>query len=494
MLFFFFTSTASGQAILLYQKDGAAFDQFGWSVAGAGDVNGDGKADFIVGAPNASPGGLSSAGSAYIYSGATGLLLFRKKGAAAGDHFGYSVAGAGDVDGDGKADFIVGAYWADPGGRNNAGSAYLYSGADGSLLFQKDGAVGGFPIGDQLGNSVAGAGDVNGDGKADFIVGAYSARGDKGSAYLYSGADGLLLFQKDGAALEVFGKSVAGAGDADGDGKTDFIVGAYWADPDGRLDAGSAYLYSGATGALLYQKNGAAAGNRLGKSVASAGDVNGDGRADFIIGAFWADPGGRNAAGSAYLYSGATGALLFQKDGTAAGDQLGISVAGAGEVDGDGRADFIVGAYLADPSGRFNAGSACLYSGATGALIFQKDGTAAGDQLGISVAGAGDVNGDGKADFIVGAPNADLGGIVDAGSAYVYAGSSCAAAKGDMNADASFTVSDVVLLLNCTFWGSGSCNLCFADVNCDGVLTSSDVVLELNRVFLGLTAPPWCGT
>ncbi len=153
-----------------------------------------------------------------------------------------------------------------------------------------------------------------------------------------------------------------------------------------------------------------------------------------------------------------------------------------------------MGAYLADPSGRFNAGSACLYSGATGALIFQKDGTAAGDQLGISVAGAGDVNGDGKADFIVGAPNADLGGIVDAGSAYVYAGSSCAAAKGDMNADASFTVSDVVLLLNCTFWGSGSCNLCFADVNCDGVLTSSDVVLELNRVFLGLTAPPWCGT
>jgi len=246
---------------------------------------------------------------------------------------------------------------------------------------------------------------------------------------------------------------------------------------------------------LLYQKDGAAAGDHLGFfSVASAGDVNGDGRADFIVAAPDADPGGLTDAGSAYVYSGMTGALIYKKNGAALSDGLGVSVASAGDVNGDGRADFIVGAYFADPGGLSNAGSAYLYSGATGGLLSQINGAAAGDILGHSVASAGDVNGDGKADFIVGAYGADPGGRSEAGSAYVYAGSACAAAKGVMNADTIYTSSDVVLMLNCTFLGIGICNLCFADVNCDGVLTASDVVLELNRVFLGLTDPPWCGT
>ncbi|MCI0405906.1 MAG: T9SS type A sorting domain-containing protein, partial [candidate division Zixibacteria bacterium] len=111
-----------------YQKDGAAAnDNLGWSVAGAGDVNGDAKADFIIGAYFASPGGLGNAGSAYLYSGVDGALLYQKDGAAASDFLGRSVAGAGDVNGDAKADFIIGAYGADPGGLGGAGSAYVYS-------------------------------------------------------------------------------------------------------------------------------------------------------------------------------------------------------------------------------------------------------------------------------------------------------------------------------------------------------------------------------
>jgi len=491
---FSLASSASSQFVLLYQKDGTdVFENLGFSVAGAGDVNGDGKADFIIGATNADPGGLANAGSAFVYSGANGVLLYQKDGAAAGDGLGWSVAGAGDVNGDGKADFIVAAPYAVIGGNGNAGSAFVYSGATGALLYQKDGTA----ADDQFGQSVAGVEDVNGDGKADFIVGAWRADpgglGNAGAAYVYSGATGALLFQKNGGATGDFlGYSVAGAGDVNGDGKADFIVGADGADPDGLGNAGAAYVYSGATGALLYQKNGAAAGDFLGYSVAGAGDVNGDGKADFIVGAPSADPGGFTDAGSAYLYSGLDGSLLFQKNGAADGDDLGVSVAGAEDVNGDGRAGFIVGADLADPGGFTGAGSAFLYSGVTGALLFQENGAADGDFLGVSVAGVGDVNGDGSADFIIGAPFTDPNGIGAAGSAFVYG--LCSAAKGDMNADSSLSPPDVVLMLNCVFLGIGSCDLCFADVTCDGILTAADVVAELNRVFLGTTAPPWCGT
>jgi len=408
---------------LLYQKNGAsANDALGVSVAGTGDVNGDGRADFIVGVPGADTGVLLDVGSAYVYSGADGALLYQKSGAEANDQLGLSVVGNGDIGGDGRADFIVGAYLANPSGRANAGSAFIFSGADGQLLYQKDGSR----SGDRLGGSVAGAGDVNADGRSDFIIGAERANPnnsiDAGSAFVYSGADSTLLYRKDGTSSgDELGFSVAGAGDVNGDGKDDFIIGAPFASPGGFILAGSAFVYSGATGGLLYQKNGAAGSELLGSSVAGAGDINADGRADFIVGAPGASPNGLGAAGSAYIYSGADGTLLFQKDGTAIGDNLGSygTVSGAGDVNGDGRPDFIIGAYGADPSGRINAGSAFVFSGIDGLLLSQIDGDSAGDNLG-SVAGAGDINGDGRTDVILGAPGSKPDGLTNAGSAYVY--------------------------------------------------------------------------
>jgi hypothetical protein len=124
------TSTAPLFDPAFQATPGGPGDFFGWSVAGAGDVNGDGFDDYIVGAQSASPGGLADAGSAYVYSGKDGSLLYQKDGLAAGDKFGTSVGMAGDVNGDGKVDFIVGA----PDANSNAGAAYVYSGADGSLL------------------------------------------------------------------------------------------------------------------------------------------------------------------------------------------------------------------------------------------------------------------------------------------------------------------------------------------------------------------------
>jgi len=407
-------------ANLLYQKNGdSASDNLGYSVAGAGDVNGDGKADFIVGAPYTSLDGVSSAGSAYIYSGATGTVLYHKKGATDDDNLGWSVAGAGDVNGDSKADFIVGAPFADPGGAIGAGSSFVYSGTTGALLYQIDGDTASLS-----GISVAGAGDVNGDGKDDFIIGAPidspGGLANAGSAFVFSGATGDTLYRKDGSAAGDFlGFFVAGAGDVNGDGKADFLIGAPYASPGGRTNAGSAYVYSGAGGALLYQKDGVAAGDLLGLSVAGAQDINGDGTADFVIGAPFASPGVLTNAGSAFVYSGATGALLYQKDGALDLDQLGTSVAGAGDVNGDGKADFFIGAPYADSGSLVDAGAAYLYSGADGFLLFEKEGLDS-DLLGSSVAGVGDATGDGKAEFIIGAPNAQPNGLFGAGSAYVY--------------------------------------------------------------------------
>ena len=398
-------------------------------VAVAGDVNGDGKADFIVGARRDDPaGGGLDAGSAYVFSGADGSLLYQVTGDTAGDEFGVSVSIAGDVNGDGRADFIVGAHLGDPvGGGSNAGSAYVFSGADGSILYHRTGDS----VEDRFGWSVSGAGDVNGDGRADFIVGATHddpAGIDSGSAYVFSGADGSLLYQVTGdTSFDFFGYSVSGAGDVNGDGRADFIVGAYLDDPAGGGEAaGSAYVFSGADGSLLYQRTGDTASDQFGWSVAGAGDVNGDGKADFIVGAYKDDPaGGGLDAGSAYVFSGADGSLLYQRTGDTANDRFGVSVSGAGDVNGDGRADFIVGAYLDDPGGASDAGSAYVFSGADGSLLYQVTGDSQSDWFSWSVSGAGDVNGDGRPDLIVGVYRDNPFPIpagTSAGSAYVFSG------------------------------------------------------------------------
>ncbi|HEY5143557.1 MAG TPA: integrin alpha [Solirubrobacteraceae bacterium] len=468
------------------QFDGASAGEVaGSSVAAAGDVNGDGLADIIVGAPRADDNGRTDSGSAYVVFGRAtpapvdlftlGSAGFRIDGAASGDQAGFAVAAAGDVDGDGLADVIVGAPYADPVvssvTRTDAGAAYVVFGRAGSedVSLGALGARGvrfdGAQSGAHTGWSVAGTGDINGNRRPDLVIGAP----DSNSAYVAFGRAPTVLQQVTGTTPVVdlgalgtggfpivgafqsyAGISVAGSGDVNGDGRPDVIVGAPYvggigSGPGsayvvfGKADAGSANL--AALGGAGFSIGGAAPNDLAGWSVAGAGDVNGDGLADVIVGAPAADPGSRADAGAAYVVFGRTATtsialsgLLAQGyllAGAAPGDDAGWSVAGAGDVNGDGRPDVLVGAPLASSRGA-NTGAAYVSFSSGGPTTvdladlanagFSIQGAAAGSYAGQRVASAGDTNGDSRPDVIVGAPYADANALADSGSTYLLYG------------------------------------------------------------------------
>ena len=478
-------------------------DYSGFSVSSAGDVNGDGYDDLIIGAIYADPNGGNSGETYVVYGGASapgtggrfnlstldGSNGFILNGIDETDLSGFSVSSAGDVNGDGYDDLIIGAYLADPNGDSNAGETYIvYGGASppgtgGRFnLSTLDGSNGfiltGIDANDQSGRSVSSAGDVNGDGYDDLIIGANGGDPNGEIYVIYGGAnapgrDGVLdLSDLDGTngfiltgidANDFSGRSVSSAGDVNGDGYDDLIIGANRADPNGDGEAGETYIvYGGASapgtggrfnlstldGSNGFILNGIDAYDRSGTSVSSAGDVNGDGYDDLIIGAYGADGfvgetyivyGGANAPGTGgVLDLGAlNGTNGFTLTGIDAGDRSGSSVSSAGDVNGDGYDDLIIGARNADPNGNSNAGETYIvYGGAsapgTGGVLDLSDldgtngfiltGIDGGDRSGRSVSSAGDVNGDGYDDLIIGANGADPNGRSSLGETYVVYG------------------------------------------------------------------------
>jgi hypothetical protein len=322
---------------LVYRLDGQPGDQQGYAIADAGDADGDGVADIVSGAPAVGPG------HAHLYSGATGELLHTFAGVHAGDFFGGAVASAGDIDRDGSADVLVGAPRAAAGGASS-GRAYIFSGRTYELLRKLDAGH----HGDLFGTATDWTPDLNGDGVADQIVGARNAGpGQRGRAYVFSGKNGRPLFAIDaavtGADLGWF--FVAGVGDVNGDGTPD-VYAADFGDSTLGPATGRAGVYSGRNGSQLRSFLGSSAGEGLGPGR-EAGDVNADGRPDLSVGS-WISSDGAPFAGQLEIYSGADGSLLRTMTSTTAGETFGFDSVGIGDADGDDRPDLIVSAATAD--------------------------------------------------------------------------------------------------------------------------------------------------
>ncbi len=452
----------------LRMAGGEAVEISGLAVASAGDVNGDGYDDVLIGAHRGDTAAGADAGITYLIYGRPGFdrmrLLEREAdvlftGVAAGDESGWSVAGAGDVNGDGYDDILIGARNADPGRQTNAGETYLILGRPdlprAFPLTLADARFTGTTAGNNSGWVVVGAGDLDGDGYADIAIGApFAGRG--GTAYLFWGGPGLTGSHVLSDAPVRFngiiaggqaGASIAGVGDVDGDGRDDLLIGAYRAAPNGLIDAGESYLFSGvaisdgshllSAATAIFQ--GVMENDRSGSSLAAAGDVNGDGYGDILIGAVSATVGTSLQVGSAYLIHGGlslTGTLsLADADATftsidSIGGSAGCAVAGLGDIDGDGYDDLLIGDNKADPGGLSNAGEAYLFHGSarlTGTLSLADadarfTGGSPNDLAATALAGAGDFNGDGLNDLLIGAHNADPVGRTNAGETYLLLG------------------------------------------------------------------------
>ncbi len=483
-----------------FRLDGAnTYDYSGVAVSSVGDINNDSIDDFAIGAVGTDYNGRGGSGSTYIvYGKANGFNSninlgdldasdgFRIDGANQSDGSGRSVS-SGDVNDDGYNDIIIGAAGADHNGRNGSGSTYVVFGKESGFSGTVDlsnivGSGGGVrldgeSIKDYSGRSVS-SGDVNGDGYDDIIIGASGAdsngNNSGGATYVVfgkaDGANGLngvmelsdivASSEREGFRIEGYsgsaysGESVSSAGDFNGDGYDDIIIGAPDAHPDGVRGSGATYVVFGKASdssdfnAIVplseldgndgFRIDGERANDESGKSVSSAGDINGDGYEDIIIGAYRADSNGVAGRGSSYIVFGKEGSFDevmelsdiargdgsngFRIDGENRVDQSGRRVSSAGDFNGDGYDDIIIGAYRADPNGDESGSSYVVFGKArgfngtmqlsdvvasNGRDGLRLDGENADDWSGRSVSSAGDVNHDGYDDIIIGAYGAE---------------------------------------------------------------------------------------
>jgi hypothetical protein len=346
---------------------------YGRSVSGVGDVNNDGYDDWLVGADGYDTSN-ANAGRAYLYLGSSSISGTTPFWTSSGQdqanaNYGQSISGAGDINGDGYSDWLVSAPFYDNSPGWDQGRVYLYLGSSsisGTTFSWTD--SGDNQSGSNYGYSVSGAGDVNGDGFDDWLVGAYNydtSNVDAGKAYLYLGRDSSisLISEKwrssgDDVFNGYFGSSVSSAGDVNGDGYDDWLVGAYYytiTTPYVRSTAGKAYLYLGSENIRYTENAWNSSGDDqtsawYGRSVSNAGDINGDGFDDWLIGADIYDTTYINA-GKVYLYLGSSDISGTIPSWTSSGDNdqasttYGYSVASAGDVNGDGLSEWLVGAY-----------------------------------------------------------------------------------------------------------------------------------------------------
>ena len=426
-----FAVTASAQSVLIeysanrgYLGDG---DGFGNAVASLGDIDGDGVVDALVAAMGYDVGPSGFLGAIYVVSGATGSIIRTHVGPEAGGRLGIQVSAGADLDGDGVSEYA--AATLDVPRPTSEGTVYLYSGASGALLFTFVGER----KNDSLACPQM-LGDVDLDGVEDFGLGAggYDLNTidvQVGRTYVYSGTSFVLLDEFTGTKANQGLSWICGIGDVDGDGSADLCLGntGWNAGPnrEGKIE-----VYSGSTGSFLYRRIGENPDDFFGASVIGIGDMNGDSAPDFAVRAFGHDI--VDNEGRVYVYSGSTGTLLYTFDGMYKDQGLGILPArGSVDLNADGYADLLIGSSYVPSGGGSGTGpadsSVFAYSGRTGRLLYEFRGRSFGtgqisESLGSSLSEFGDFNGDGFGDFIAGAQGYCGTNTASEGRAYVYGG------------------------------------------------------------------------
>jgi hypothetical protein len=413
------TAPALAQDVIWYREGSGFHDYFGWDVAILPSIDGDVHADVLVGA-HAHDSGFQDAGQATLYSGSTGVQLFQVVGPDSFARVGISLSSAGLIDADAVPDFLIGADKQDTPNGLNSGRVCVYSGSTLSVVRCHDGEGPNEGFGGARGVKIIG--DIDLDGRDDYLIGAnaytdFSPFYHIGKVYVYSGLTGACLRELMGENEgDFFGSTGTGMGDLNEDGVPDFLVHAnlslLHSAQEGRI-----YAYSGADFSLLWTLSGQGPGHGLGKTLNNVGDLNGDGVCDFI--AVWRSA----EIGHATIYSGADRSVIYTHAGNQLNDNFGqFGATSVGDVNRDGFPDYAVGALLRDSQGLRDNGAVFLYSGRTGALLYRFEGSYRDEMMGGSVAGGGDVDADGFPDIVVGSLLLRFNGPPDTGRATVFAG------------------------------------------------------------------------
>jgi len=458
----FLSGEVSLDAAVAWRWGETSGDWAGSALSGGGDFNGDGFDDVVVGAHGADNGSGSHQGIAYVMNGPlTGAESLAGANARfigdANDSAGATVSHAGDHNGDGLDDLLVGAPWRyEDATSNGEGAIYLALGpvtgdlhpadADGRItgpVFE----AGGYSYGGAAGESLDGLGDGNGDGHPDILIGApdvptsYSGHSFNigGAVYLLHGpATGTIDLDSghdlsiNDSAGSALGHHVRFSGDTDGDGMDELLVGVPGDDTNGSNSGGLYILEGDALGSTdLADAATAIYGSTddlLLSLGVSAGDTNADGYGDLLLGTDEADKGSTKSTGIAAVFLGPVSGPQQLTDANAtlvgadSGDEVGFSVAGPGDINGDGRDDVLIGAPGVENDKGERVGSIYLFYGAPSGTLTLKTADAqihgtTEKRLGINVSGAGDTNGDGMADLL-----ASYYGGTEAGDIWLFVG------------------------------------------------------------------------
>jgi hypothetical protein len=422
-------STVGAAMMILDNPIRMSFGGFASAMTTVGDVDGDGVTDYLVGAYDYQvnyppPINLSEhQGRAFVFSGKSGKLVFTldtpvPMPSAA---FGFAVSGAGDINKDGAPELLVGAF-----GYEGSGKAFVFSGKDATLLSTLEAPQ--RQIGSGFGWAVSSLGDVTGDGVPEFIVGAYGQDGD-GKVFVFDGRTGALLrtlASPQPPSGSAFGWSVADAGDLDQDGVADILVGAPYSTMGKVAIQGRVYAFSGKDGRLLLTLDDPrpVAGEVFGWRVLSAGDSNGDGVSDIVVGAPYKDVGTHLSQGEAFMFSGADGSLLYALPNPAPKPYgcFGYTLAQGPDVDEDGAAEILVSAPFQTVDQFHIQGEVFIFNGRDGRhlMTFDDPYPHQGASFGYALASPGDVNGDKFPDFAIGASGQGIMDKVAVGRVFVF--------------------------------------------------------------------------